>query len=54
MQKKDSQDTSYDSYNLRYTDDGSWENQDENGDVILEYMNIEGTYIVHVASRKDC
>ena len=50
--EKDSEDTSYDSYNLRYTDDGSWENQDENGDVILEYMNIEGTYIVHVASKK--
>lgn len=49
---KDSEDTSYDSYNLRYTDDGSWENSDENGDVILEYMNIEGTYVVHVASKK--
>jgi len=51
-EQKDSEDTSYDSYNLRYTDDGSWENSDENGDVILEYMNLEGTYIVHVASKK--
>ena len=25
---------------------------DENGDVILEYMNLEGTYVVHVASKK--
>jgi len=52
FENKDSEDTSYDSYNLRYTDDGSWENSDENGDVILEYMNIEGTYVVHVASKK--
>ena len=52
FENKDSEDTSYDSYNLRYTDDGSWENSDENGDVILEYMNEEGTYVVHVASKK--
>tara|TARA_A100001201_G_scaffold1276_4_gene3300 strand:+ start:1154 stop:2896 length:1743 start_codon:yes stop_codon:yes gene_type:complete len=52
FENKDTEDTSYDSYNLRYTDDGSWENSDENGDVILEYMNIEGTYVVHVASKK--
>ena len=52
FETKDSEDTSYDSYNLRYTDDGSWENSDENGDVILEYMNEEGTYVVHVASKK--
>ena len=52
FETKDTEDTSYDSYNLRYTDDGSWENSDENGDVILEYMNIEGTYVVHVASKK--
>tara|TARA_R100000152_G_C6782195_1_gene218902 strand:- start:11827 stop:13560 length:1734 start_codon:yes stop_codon:yes gene_type:complete len=43
---------SYNSYNMNYSNDGSWENQDENGDVILEYMNIEGTYVVHVASKK--
>ena len=43
---------SWDSYNLAYTDDGSWENSNESGDVILEYMNIEGTYVVHVASKK--
>ena len=29
---------------------GSWENSDDNGDNIVEYMNIEGTYIVHPAS----
>ena len=52
FETKDTEDTSYDSYNLRYTDDGSWENSDENGDVILEYMNLEGTYVVHVASKK--
>tara|TARA_R100000231_G_scaffold51863_1_gene43721 strand:- start:2353 stop:4092 length:1740 start_codon:yes stop_codon:yes gene_type:complete len=52
FEMKDAEDTSYDSYNLRYTDDGSWENSDENGDVILEYMNLEGTYVVHVASKK--
>ena len=52
FEMKDTEDTSYDSYNLRYTDDGSWENSDENGDVILEYMNLEGTYVVHVASKK--
>ena len=52
FEAKDSDANSYDSYNLRYTDDGSWENSDENGDVILEYMNIEGTYVVHVASKK--
>ncbi len=52
FEAKDSDTNSYDSYNLRYTDDGSWENSDENGDVILEYMNLEGTYVVHVASKK--
>jgi hypothetical protein len=31
---------------------GSWENSDDNGDNIVEYMNIEGTYIVHPASGK--
>jgi len=51
-ESQDSDNESYDSYNLNYTDDGSWENSDENGDVILEYMNIEGTYVVHVASKK--
>lgn len=48
--KKDS--TSYNSYNLNIGDDGSWENSDENGDVVLEYMNEEGTYVMHVASKK--
>jgi len=51
-ESQDSDNESYDSYNLNYTNDGSWENSDENGDVILEYMNIEGTYVVHVASKK--
>ena len=49
---KDTDEQSYDGYNLRTSDDGSWENSDENGDVILEYMNLEGTYVVHVASKK--
>src|SRR5210317_229339 len=31
--------------------DGSWENQNESGEVIVEYINPEGTYIVHVASK---
>ena len=39
------------SYN-QYTNDGSWENTDESGEVIVEYMNIEGTYILHPASKK--
>ena len=51
-ESQNDEEQSYDSYNLRYTDDGSWENSDESGDVILEYMNIEGTYVVHVASKK--
>ena len=29
----------------------SWENSNESGEVIVEYMNEEGTYIVHVASK---
>jgi hypothetical protein len=37
---------------LGETGNGSWENSDESGDVLLEYMNEEGTYIVHVASQK--
>jgi len=49
---KDNDEQSYDGYNFRTSDDGSWENSDENGDVILEYMNLEGTYVVHVASKK--
>ena len=30
---KDTDEQSYDGYNLRTSDDGSWENSDENGDV---------------------
>jgi len=52
FESSDDEKDSFDSYNLNYTDDGSWENSNENGDVILEYMNIEGTYVVHVASKK--
>ena len=33
-------------------ENGSWENSDDNGDNIVEYMNEEGTYIVHPASGK--
>ena len=33
------------------TQDGSWENSNEQGEVIVEYINPEGTYIVHVASK---
>jgi len=40
----------YNVYN--FNNDGSWENSDESGDVLLEYMNEEGTYIMHVASRR--
>ena len=35
FENKDSEDTSFDYLYTRYTDDGSWENSDENGDVIL-------------------
>ena len=35
-----------------YGESGSWENSNESGEVILEYMNLEGTYILHPASRK--
>jgi len=52
FESEDDEKESWDSYNLNYTDDGSWENSNESGDVILEYMNIEGTYVVHVASKK--
>ena len=31
--------------------DGSWENSNEQGEVIVEYINPEGTYVVHVASK---
>jgi len=40
-----------DSY-LNVSADTSWENNAETGDVILEYMNLEGTYVLHMASRK--
>ena len=32
--------------------DGSGANSGEDGDVIIEYMNPEGTYVVHPASKK--
>tara|TARA_Y100000114_G_scaffold37998_1_gene33595 strand:- start:5328 stop:7055 length:1728 start_codon:yes stop_codon:yes gene_type:complete len=32
--------------------EGSWANSGEDGDVIIEYMNPEGTYVVHPASKK--
>ena len=35
-----------------YGAEGSWENSNDNGEVIVEYINPEGTYIVHVASNK--
>ena len=35
-----------------YAQDGSWENSNDNGELIVEYINPEGTYIVHVASQK--
>jgi len=31
--------------------DGSWENSNEKGEVVVEYINPEGTYVVHVASK---
>tara|TARA_R100001460_G_scaffold80267_1_gene121234 strand:- start:1131 stop:2888 length:1758 start_codon:yes stop_codon:yes gene_type:complete len=39
-------------YNNTSVENGSWENSNDNGDNIIEYMNIEGTYIVHPASGK--
>jgi hypothetical protein len=51
-QKDKNSTPTYDSYNMFYSNDSSWENSNESGDVILEYMNIEGTYVVHVPSRK--
>jgi len=35
-----------------YGQEGSWENSNDNGEVVVEYINPEGTYIVHVASNK--
>ena len=32
--------------------EGSWANSGDDGDVIIEYMNPEGTYVVHPASKK--
>tara|TARA_R100001086_G_scaffold144464_1_gene76177 strand:+ start:5533 stop:7269 length:1737 start_codon:yes stop_codon:yes gene_type:complete len=29
-----------------------WSNSGDDGDIIIEYMNPEGTYIVHIASKK--
>ena len=52
FEAKESENNSYDTMNLNYSNDGSWENSNESGDVILEYMNIEGTYVMHVASKK--
>lgn len=31
---------------------GTWSNSSDDGDVIVEYMNPEGTYVVHPASKK--
>ena len=35
-----------------YGQEGSWENSNDNGETVVEYINPEGTYIVHVASNK--
>jgi hypothetical protein len=35
-----------------YGQEGSWENSNDNGEIVVEYINPEGTYIVHVASNK--
>ena len=32
--------------------DASWSNSSDDGDVIVEYMNPEGTYVIHPASKK--
>jgi len=53
--EKDNKDKQEQYYNIsfnQYTNDGSWENANESGEVIVEYMNIEGTYIMHPASKK--
>lgn len=39
-------------YNNTGVERGSWENSDDNGSNIIEYMNEEGTYIVHPGSGK--
>tara|TARA_B100000678_G_C18229034_1_gene510044 strand:- start:19127 stop:20881 length:1755 start_codon:yes stop_codon:yes gene_type:complete len=49
---KDKQEESYNISYQGYGESGSWENSNESGEVILEYMNLEGTYILHPASRK--
>tara|TARA_R100000995_G_scaffold19279_2_gene8001 strand:+ start:2601 stop:4355 length:1755 start_codon:yes stop_codon:yes gene_type:complete len=36
---------------LNTGNEGSWENQNESGEVVVEYINPEGTYVVHVASK---
>ena len=53
--ESDNKDKQEESYNISYQgygESGSWENSNESGEVILEYMNLEGTYILHPASRK--
>ena len=43
---------SYTNLGYQNYEEGSWENSNDNGDNIIEYMNAEGTYIVHPASAK--
>ena len=52
QQDKQTEEENYLSHGIYLdNDNGSWENQAEVGDVIAEYMNPEGTYVVHVGSK---
>ena len=42
----------YTTYAYQDYEDGSWENSNDSGGNIIEYMNLEGTYIVHIGSGK--
>ena len=51
-QDKETDEENYLSHGIYLNNEnGSWENQAEVGDVIAEYMNPEGTYVVHVGSK---
>jgi len=42
----------YTTFSYQDYEDGSWENSNDSGGNIIEYMNIEGTYVVHIGSGK--
>jgi len=51
-QEKKGEESEYFSHGLyTHKEAGSWDNSNDQGDVIVEYINPEGTYILHVDSR---